>query len=400
MWMEHRWSSPPLLTDAPVAHACCRPEAEEGGGRTCTMRSETEPLPTKESICPVSSVSLCPEADSRTTSGSIHPLLSSVGGAARIMTSGESVQNPPAAHRPRRALMYKALCFLLLILQGGVLDFYLIIFTDLYWCSWIATDLVVVSGWAIFFIKNARSKRERACGFRQKSSALGCSLGEFTYAYLAWLIYVISCTPKVVLILETSILDLIALKVPFGLTGFKAVVLLSAPLLFCLISAIIEDPDGPSRHRSQSCFLSTCLDLLDAFTLVEMMLSGEIPTVYLKYAVICVYWLTLAVPVLWLYELTVSELGCRRLCVRFLSALLVNAPLLVIRCLLVFVHNTPVSAFLFKNVFFSACQLLELLEQCAAVRLLRSSPAQFSHCVSDNDMCPHGYVNTLAVAQS
>lgn len=364
------------------------------------MRSETEPLPTKESICPASSVSLCPEADSRTTSGSIHPLLSSVGGAARIMTSGESVQHPPAAHRPRRALMYKALCFLLLILQGGVLDFYLIIFTDLYWCSWIATDLVVVSGWAIFFIKNARSKRERACGFRQKSSAPGCSLGEFTYAYLAWLIYVISCTPKVVLILETSILDLIALKVPFGLTGFKAVVLLSAPLLFCLISAVIEDPDGPSRHRSQSCFLSTCLDLLDAFTLVEMMLSGEIPTVYLKYAVICVYWLTLAVPVLWLYELTVSELGCRRLCVRFLSALLVSAPLLVIRCLLAFVHNTPVSAFLFKNVFVSACQLLELLEQCAAARLLRSSPAQFSHCVSDNDMCPHGYVNTLAVAQS
>lgn len=397
--MEQMWMAP-LLTDALVAHACCRPEAEEGGGRTCTMISEREPLPSKESFCPVSSVSLCPEADSQTTSGSIHPLLSSVGGAARIMTSGESVQNPPAAHRPRRALMYKALCFLLLILQGGVLDFYLIIFTDLYWCSWIATDLVVVSGWAIFFIKNARSKRERACGFRQKSSVFGCSLGEFTYAYLAWLIYVISCTPKVVLILETSILDLITANVLFGLTGFKVVVLLSVPLLFCLISAIVEDPNGPSRHRSQSCFLSTCLDLLDAFTLVEMMLSGDIPTVYLKYAVISVYWVTLAVPVVWLYELTVSELGCRRLCFRFLSALLVNAPLLVIRCLLVFVHDTPVSAFLFKNVFFSACQLLELLEQCATVRGFRSGPAQFSHCVSDNDMCPHGYVNTLAVAQS
>lgn len=394
----HPLSSSP--TDAAVAHACCGlEEAEEGGGRTCTMISETEPLPSTPSACPLSSVSPCPEADSHTTSGSIHPLLSSVGGAARIMTSGESVQNPPAAHTPRRALMYKALCFLFLILQGGVLDFYLIIFTDLYWCSWIATDLVVVSGWAIFFIKNARSKRERACGFRQKSPALGCSLGEFTYAYLAWLIYVISCAPKVVLILETSILELITQKVPLGLTGFKAVVLLSAPLLFCLISAVIEDPNGPSRHRSRSCFLGTSLDLLDAFNLVELMLSGEIPTVYLKYAVICVHWLTLAVPVLWLYELNASELGCRRLCMRLLSALLVNAPLLVIRCLLVFVHKAPVCVFLFKNVFFCACQLLELLEECAAVRGSRG-PAQFSHCVSDNDMCPHGYVNTLAVAQS
>lgn len=390
---------PQMLRVPPPPHRCGpAPPRMPGGGRTCTMRAE--PLPPAEPVCPVSSVSLCPEGDSRTTSGSIHPLLSSVGGAARIMTSGESVQNPPAALRPRRALMYKALCFLLLILQGGVLDFYLIIFTDLYWCSWIATDLVVVSGWAIFFIKNARSKRERACGFRQKSSVFGCSLGEFTYAYLAWLIYVISCTPKVVLILETSILDLITLKVPCGLTGFKVVVLLSVPLLFCLIGAIIEDPDGPSRHRAQSCFLTTCLDLLDAFTLVEAMLSGEVPTVYLKYAVICVYWVTLAVPVVWLYELTVSEAGCRRRCFRLLSAVLVNAPLLVVRCLQVFVHNVPVSVFLFKNAFFSACQLLELLEQCAAVRGFRSSPAQFSHCVSDNDMCPHGYVNTLAVAQS
>lgn len=364
------------------------------------MISETEALPPEESVAPLPSVAPCPEGDSQTTGGSIHPLLSSGAGAARIMTSGESAQSPPAAHAPRRAPLYKALCFLLLVLQGGVLDFYLIIFTDLYWCSWIATDLVVVSGWAIFFIKNARSKRERACGFRQKSSAFGCSLGEFTYAYLAWLIYVISCTPKVVLILETSILDLIALKVPCGLTGFKAVVLLSVPLLFCLIGAIIEDANGPSRHRAQGCFLSTCLDVLDASTLVEVMLAGGLPTAYLKYAVISVYWVTLAVPVVWLYELTVSELGCRRLCVRFLVALLVNAPLLVVRCLLVFVHNTPVSVFLFKNAFFCACQLLELLEQCASLRGLRSSPAQFSHCVSDNDMCPHGYVNTLAVAQS
>ncbi|XP_068163665.1 probable E3 ubiquitin-protein ligase makorin-1 [Antennarius striatus] len=66
-----------------------------------------------------------------------------------------------------RGTLYKSLCFLLLILQGGVHNFYLIIFTDLYWCSWITADLVVISGWSIFFMKNARSKQERACGFHQ-----------------------------------------------------------------------------------------------------------------------------------------------------------------------------------------------------------------------------------------
>ncbi|KAM9845818.1 transmembrane protein 121B [Aulostomus maculatus] len=332
-------------------------------------------------------------------SGSIQPLVS-------IMTSAEFMQSAPLlAHRSKRSLLYKALCFLLLTFQGGVLDFYLIIFTDLYWCSWIATDLVVLSGWGIFFMKNARSKRERACGFHQKSSIFGCNLGEFTYAYLAWLIYVIACTPKVVLILETSILDLIALKVPCGVTGFKIVVLLSAPLLFCLINSIIEDLNGATRHRSQSCFLGTCLDLLDSFTLLEMLLRNEIPAAYLKYTVVTVYFVALAVPVVWLYELTASELRCRWLWARFCSGLVVNAPLLVVRCFQVYVYKMPVSVFMFKNIFFLACKFLELVEQCVAVRGVRrlaggTNPAQFSHCVSENDMCPHGYVNTLAVTQS
>ncbi|XP_029016642.1 transmembrane protein 121B [Betta splendens] len=373
------------------------------------------------SICSDSPVSSSPEVgqlsgrrDTQTTSdsiipeesGSIQPLVSSSAAAACIMTSAEFMQTAPLlAHRSKRSVLYKVLCFFILIFQGGVLDFYLIIFTDLYWCSWIATDLVVISGWGIFFMKNARSKRERACGFHQKSSIFGCNLGEFTYAYLAWLIYVIACTPKLVLVLETSILDLIAHKVPFGVTGFKIIMLLSAPLLFCLLNSIIEDLNGATWHHSQSCLMTTCLDLLDGFTLVEILLRNEIPNVYLKYTVISVYFVALAVPVVWLYELTASELRFRWLWARFSTSLLINAPLLMVRCFLVFVYKMPVSVFMFKNIFFLVCKLMELVEQCAAVRGIRrlasaSNPAQFSHCVSENDMCPHGYVNTLAVTQS
>ncbi|XP_057710430.1 transmembrane protein 121B [Corythoichthys intestinalis] len=342
-------------------------------------------------------------------SGSIRPLVS----AGRVMTSADFAHAgaPLLAARSIRSLLYKLLCFLLLILQGGVLDFYLIAFTDLYWCSWIATDLVVVSGWAIFFVKNARGKRERACGFHQKGSAYGgCNLGEFTYAYLAWLVHVIAFTPKVALVLETSILDHVATKAPFGLTGLKIVILLSAPLLFCLINAIIEDLNGATRHHSQSCFTSTCLDLIDSFSLVEALLRSEIPIPirYLEYTVMTVYFVALAAPVVWLYGLTASELRCRWLWARFFSAgLLVNAPLLVVRCFQVYVYEGPISVFMFKNVFFLACSVLELAEQCVAVRGVRKRlaggshhQAHFSHGVSENDMCPHGYVNTLAVAQS
>uniref|UniRef100_A0A3Q3AES5 Transmembrane protein 121B n=2 Tax=Kryptolebias marmoratus TaxID=37003 RepID=A0A3Q3AES5_KRYMA len=325
--------------------------------------------------------------------------------ASGTMTSGELLQSGPLLElRSKQNLLYKALCFVLLVLQGAVLDFYLIVFTDLYWCSWIATDLVVVSGWAGFFLKNSRSRRERACGFHQKSSMFGCSLGEFSYSYLAWLIYVIACTPKVVLILETNILELVALKVPFGLTGLKVTVLLSGPLLFCLINSIVVDLNGPTRHHAHSCFLSTCLDLLDGFTLLEMALGGQLQSAYLKYTVLSVYFVALAVPVVWLYELTAAELRCRWLWARFGTGLLVNWPLLAVRFFQVMVYQQPVSVFLFKNLFFLLTGLLELLERCAAVRrlrrLARTEPAQFSHCVSENEMCPRGYVNTMAVSQS
>lgn len=381
----------------------------KGGGSTNTMISESvsvklnsdHPPPPTSSSLHTAACQLSRSRDARSTSSSFQPLFS-----ACIMTSGEYLPSAPLlVHKSRRSLLYKSLCFLLLVFQGGVLDFYLILFTDLYWCSWIATDLVVISGWGVFFLKNARSQRERACGFHQKSSIFGCNLGEFTYAYLAWLIYVIACTPKIVLILETSILELIALKVPCGVTGFKITVLLSAPLLFCLINSIVVDLNGPTRHHSQSCFTSTCLDLLDSFTLMEMLLRGEVPSLYLKYTVIAVYFVALAVPVVWLYELTAAELRCRWLWARFSTGLLVNAPLLVVRCFQVYVYKMPVSVFMFKNIFLLACRLLELLEQCAAVQGLRrrtgtNNQAQFSHCVSENDMCPHGYVNTLAVTQS
>ncbi|KAI7791705.1 transmembrane protein 121B [Triplophysa rosa] len=352
--------------------------------------------------------------DTQTTSGSANldggssqPLVSSATAEPQsyTMTSGEFMRSTPVfAQRSKKNLFFKILCFLVLLLQGGMLDFYLIVFTDLYWCSWIATDLVVISGWGIFFMKNARSKRERACGFHQKGSIFGCNLGEFTFAYLAWLIYVIASTPKVVLVLETSILDLIALKVPFGITGFKITVLLCAPLLYCLINAIIEDPNGATRFHSQGCFLGTCIDILDSFTLVEMLLKNEIPDVYLKYTVISVYFIALGVPVVWLYELTASEMNCRWIWARFFTGLLVNAPLLVVRCFIVFVYKTPVSVFMFKNVLFLGCKSLEMIDQCASLRGARrfsrgrgGNAAQFSHCVSENDMCPHGYVNTLAV---
>ncbi|XP_074181244.1 transmembrane protein 121B [Rhinolophus sinicus] len=377
---------------------------------------------------------------------------------------------------------YQALSVVLLLAQGGLLDLYLIAVTDLYWCSWIATDLVVVVGWAIFFAKNSRARpgsaasgahnhhhhhhaapplhlpsasAGAAAGAKARGgrggvggpgggSGSAAAAGEFAFAYLAWLIYSIAFTPKVVLILGTSILDLIELRAPFGTTGFRLTMALSVPLLYSLVRAISEAaaPPGstgplllqPQQHRAAGCFLGTCLDLLDSFTLVELMLEGRVPLpAHLRYLLIAVYFLTLASPVLWLYELNAAAAAsswgqasgpgsCSRL-LRLLGGCLVDVPLLALRCLLVVSYQQPLSIFTLKNLFFLGCRGLEALEGCWDPRS-RASPSrarggygappsappppppppppqggsQLGHCISENEGGAHGYVNTLAVA--
>ncbi|XP_074051301.1 transmembrane protein 121B [Macrotis lagotis] len=379
---------------------------------------------------------------------------------------------------------YQALSVVLLLAQGGLLDLYLITVTDLYWCSWIATDLVVVVGWAIFFAKNSRGRRGAGAagshghyhhhsappplhlpapsgaavgaGAGGKGRGRGAgggpgegldpvgSGGEFAFAYLAWLIYSIAFTPKVILILGTSILDLIELRAPFGTTGFRLTMALSAPLLYGLVRAISEAgaPLGsagplllqPQQHRAAGCFLGTCLDLLDSFTLVELMLEGRVPLPpHLRYLLIAVYFLTLTSPVLWLYELNTATPsnapswgsgagGCSRL-LRLLAGCLVDVPLLALRCLLVVRYQQPLSVFMLKNLLFLGCRGLEALEGCWSQASLGSPnrsrggygappPAlpptpppptpqggsQLGHCIPENDTGPHGYVNTLVVS--
>ncbi|XP_063165031.1 transmembrane protein 121B [Candoia aspera] len=377
------------------------------------------------------------------------------GPAAGLLWAGGSGGGGGAAG-PRWG--YQALSLVLLLGQGALLDIYLIAVTDLYWCSWIATDLVLAAGWSIFFCRNSRARRrERPLGaggghpappplhpllghgpYGGRGGGGGASGGkagaaprggDFAYAHLAWLIYAIAFTPKAALILGTSILELVELRLPLGATGFRITLALSAPLLYCLLRAISTEagggqlllpPQPPPQHRASAAFLATCLDLLDSFTLLELLLlqPGR-PALPLpppvRYVLIAVYFLCLASPVLWLYELSAPRApGAGRLALHWLlPAGLLDAPLLALRCLLLVRYQQPLSIFMLKNLFFLACRGLEAMETCYLVHSAsrqggkgKNVPvlstgvgaSQLSHCISENDMGPHGYVNTLAVA--
>uniref|UniRef100_A0A8C3WTS7 Transmembrane protein 121B n=1 Tax=Catagonus wagneri TaxID=51154 RepID=A0A8C3WTS7_9CETA len=212
---------------------------------------------------------------------------------------------------------------------------------------------------------------------------------------------------------------------------------LSAPLLYSLVRAIGEAGAAPGsagplllqpqQHRAAGCFLGTCLDLLDSFALVELMLDGRAPLpAHLRYLLIAVYFLALASPVLWLYELHAAAAAsprgrasrpgsCSRL-LRLLGGCLVDVPLLALRCLLAVSYQQPLSVFMLKNLFFLGCRGLEALEGCwdqgtpaspnraragyGAPSSVPTAPGgpQLAHCISEDEGGAHGYVNTLAVA--
>ncbi|NXO08196.1 T121B protein, partial [Oriolus oriolus] len=217
---------------------------------------------------------------------------------------------------------------------------------------------------------------------------------------------------KAALILGTSILELIELRLPLGTTGFRITLALSAPLLYCLLRAIgtegagqlLLPPQPPPQHRAAAAFLATCLDLLDSFSLLELVLQPGRPA---PLPLLC-----LASPVLWLYELSAARPpGAARLALHLLlPAGLLDAPLLALRCLLLLRYQQPLSLFMLKNLFFLTCRGLEALETCCLLRPAAAPPpakygpaaaapaaAPLAHGLSDVDVGPHGYVNALAV---
>ncbi|XP_038173849.1 transmembrane protein 121B [Arvicola amphibius] len=485
--------SKPLVPAAAAAAALPGPPTQGGAPVSATAPATASSTSTPTSSCSMTAVDFGAGAATGAVGG---PGSRSAAGAGGTGTGGGASCCCCCCGRPSRPGRrgrrhgcspspgcrwgYQALSVVLLLAQGGLLDLYLIAVTDLYWCSWIATDLVVVVGWAIFFAKNSRGRRggpassahnhhqlhhhsapplhlptaaSAGAGAKARGGRGGSgtgpgpagAAGEFAFAYLAWLIYSIAFTPKVVLILGTSILDLIELRAPFGTTGFRLTMALSVPLLYSLVRAISEagappgSPPGsagplllqPQQHRAAGCFLGTCLDLLDSFTLVELMLDGRVPLpAHLRYLLIAVYFLTLASPVLWLYELNTTAAApswgqasgpgsCSRL-LRLLGGCLVDVPLLALRSLLVVSYQQPLSIFMLKNLFFLGCRGLEALEGCwdrgswvspSRARSSYGAPpsapppppppppqggSQRGHL--ENEGGPHGYVNSLAVA--
>ncbi len=268
-------------------------------------------------------------------------------------------------------LLSKIVCICLLILQGGILDVYLIKEHDMTWVSFVLADLVVISIWVFSFSVAhrffQRKQDEVDAGRRPEDYP-----DELPFAFIAWVVYSALLTPRVCVIFGSKAASKLDEKNFFGPNTLKGGVACT-PLIFVLLVYGHHDskPHTMRKYYIQSLLGSVAFDLFDSLDLLEFLFldreEHKFPVV-LTNAVLAFACINFFLPTLALYELKsnnfsgqVSALSFKIL---YSSAFvfLVNVPNLIIRSVLWHKFDTDVSVLLMKNLMCIVIGLVEIYE--------------------------------------
>ncbi|XP_031568664.1 uncharacterized protein LOC116303288 [Actinia tenebrosa] len=285
----------------------------------------------------------------------------------------------------------KVLCILLLLLQGGVLDYYLVTESKTSsYLGFITTDIVVLIVWLIVvFIAKVH------CNIWMKFRHPNCPKftmrwkarrnvnqidgryredypDELPYAFVAWLAYTsITLVPEVAVIFKNYADDLEDVKV-YGQNILK-IALCITPILFLLL---VNSHHNAHPHSSRKWYVDkltggVTLDLIDSIDLMDILFLNDFKInlpAHLENAIIAFACINFFLPTLALLELSVNKFDGQVRPVSFqvlysLSyILLVNVPFSIIRLILWFEYNQDVSVFIAKNIIMTFIYIMDIRE--------------------------------------
>lgn len=286
-------------------------------------------------------------------------------------------------------ILGKAVCIILLILQGAILDLYLVEHHEVRSLGFIATDIIVVAIWiGVMFLAKRKflsklRKRRRA---KEKTDGKHTHHGvechddgadEIAYVFIAWLAYVaITLVPEVAVIFKRFADQLGDAKV-FGQNILK-VALCITPMLFLLLVNSHHDARRYSKRRVYIDKLSAgvTLDLLDSVDILDILFMDDVEInlpLGLENAIIAFACINFFLPTLALYELSATVKGQVRpaffqIMYSILYIVLVNVPLGTIRTILWVRYNQDVSVFIGKNIIASAIYMFDIYATCGPER--------------------------------
>ena len=250
----------------------------------------------------------------------------------------------------------------LLVLQGVILDYYLI-FEESSSASfaWIGTDAVVLAAWVFAMWMSHRTSQ---------SATAKATRDELKFAYLAWIIYAVHLVPQVATLFKSKA-SLLEEKIIFGQNTLKMNLCLT-PMLFLFLIYAHHDAKSHSRRKYylEKMTAAVTLDLFDSVEMLEYLFDKDKITIELENAILAFSCTNIFLPTFALFELKFNKFHdngeISPISFKFIYIcsfmFFVNVPFLVLRLILWHGHQLDVSVLLAKNALAIVMGIIEIME--------------------------------------
>lgn len=250
----------------------------------------------------------------------------------------------------------RILCLILILLQGIILDYYLVKHKSIYWSSWFIADIAVV---LIFVTAYIISYRHLILAKDAVVKNTPIQTGALPLGYLAWFVYSGLLATRVAIIFNDFAFQLNE-KDFFGPNMLKITISMAA-FVFMLLLLCHHDAGMDSERKQFIVELTgtVVFDVLDSVDVLDIMFAKEAIDdfpIYMDTAVIVIACVNLILPTLPLMTLSRTHFGHKHapseliMLHKMLLVFFVNLPLLIIRLLLWHLLSKDISIFPVKNV--------------------------------------------------
>lgn len=262
----------------------------------------------------------------------------------------------------------RALCFLIILLQGSILDYYLISHKTVYWYGWIAADIAILFVFIVTFIISYR----HLVLVRHLSNSQGSvQTGSLPLGYFAWFVYSVALVARVAIIFSDFAQDLIEDDF-FGPNTLKVCISLACAVFLLLLMMHHDATPGTGRKHQIEEFSGTVVfDILDSIDMLDILFDkadrADLPS-GMCLAIISISCINFILPIFPLMTLSNSHFGYKSapesllILHKLLLIFVVNLPLLIMRLLIWHVVQKDISIFIVKNFLVIVVLFYQLYE--------------------------------------
>ena len=261
-----------------------------------------------------------------------------------------------------RRVFARVLAVTFLVLQGVILNYYLIVGeSSQWWFAWTITDVTVIFAWVfIMWMSQRKSQRIEAT-----------AKDEIKLAYIVWIVYAVHLVPKVATLFKLKAPVRDDKNIVFGPNLLKMNLCLTPMLFLFLIYSHHEVKSCSQRkYYLEKMTAAVTLDLFDSVEMLEYLFDKKKIPVEIENAILSFSCMNTFLPTFALFELKFNKFldngEVSPISFKFIYIcsfmFFVNVPFLVLRLVLWHGYHLDVSVLLAKNALAIIMGIIEILE--------------------------------------